>query len=177
MSAGVPLGSCAHLQAFKVSAPAHPAAPSGVAGAPSPGAALYANVLRSLVAPTTASGRASRAQALACHHCGAVEGRLHVCLHCIHFACFPACWAKHRHKEKCVQVVFFFVPIQSQHLCHSQGPPSVCGDDSWQCALLLLRRLRIRPRAGPGGGEVPEEVLKVAGNGQRAAFGMEAIAR
>ncbi len=104
-----PLGSCVHLQAFKaslgVAAPGPPPPPPPPAPT-SPGkersgcAAFYSNLLRNLLAPASPAGRANRAQALACHSCGAYDGRIHVCLHCIHFACFPDHWQRHRHKEK-----------------------------------------------------------------------------
>ncbi len=87
----IPLGSCAHLNSFKLSLNA---------ANPNSCAQFYSNLMRSLLTPSSCAARANRAQALSCHTCGVFEGRIHACLHCIHFACYPDHLARHRHKNR-----------------------------------------------------------------------------
>ena len=89
-SPSIPLGSCSHLQALKA------------AQTDPPLGALYARLVRTLVAPGSSGARATKCHALLCHVCGAdaTQKTLHICLHCVYFACHAGCFSKHRAKER-----------------------------------------------------------------------------
>ncbi len=87
-----PAGSCVHLVTLK-----EELSPGGLLS-------IYSRIARALVAPASASARANKAHGLFCHMCGQSRpvrgGRIHVCLQCIHFACFPDHWQRHLATEK-----------------------------------------------------------------------------